>query len=69
MGADGVKRSKEEGGAKALAPRPYRAGSQQFWEDGSLFELLRGLCLLLHELVRPLVINEVGFGWCGVCVV
>lgn len=53
-----------EGGAAPTAatpaPRPYRAGSQQYWEDGSLMELLRGLCLLLHDRVRPLVIHEVG---------
>lgn len=50
----------DTGRDRGSVPRPCRAGSQQYWEDGSLLELLRGLCSLLHERVRPLVIHEVG---------
>ncbi|EWM28893.1 hypothetical protein Naga_102619g1, partial [Nannochloropsis gaditana] len=41
------------------AHRPYRASSQEYYESGALPQLLRGLCIYLHETLRPLVIQEV----------
>lgn len=36
-----------------------RAGSHEFYASGELYQLQLGLCLLLRDLIRPLVIHEV----------
>ncbi|KAM3571226.1 hypothetical protein VYU27_006743, partial [Nannochloropsis oceanica] len=45
--------------SSSSVPRPYRSSSQEYYESGALSQLLRGLCLLLHDVLRPLVIQEV----------
>lgn len=36
-----------------------RAGSHEFYSSGELYQLLLGLCLLLRDLLRPLIIHDV----------
>jgi hypothetical protein len=38
-----------------------RAGSHDFADSGDVYQLLFGLCLILQDLMRPLVIHEVFF--------